>query len=60
MRGGRERLGIADDRGWSSVATDLRVVRVPGDHMTLVEEPNVSELSKRLMGVLITMDLVRG
>lgn len=50
--------GIADDRGWSAVATDLRVIRVDGDHMTLVEEVNVSELAKRLVSVLTTMDVL--
>ncbi len=45
--------GIIDDaRGWSSVADDLRVVKVPGDHMNLLEEPHARVFAERLAGVL--------
>lgn len=50
--------GIAPDRGWSATASDLRLVRVDGDHMTLVEEPHAAGLSKRLIEVLTTMEIV--
>ncbi len=49
--------GVADDRGWPASATDLRVVRVDGDHMTLVEEPNANGLCKRLIDVLTSMGI---
>ncbi len=40
--------GIPADRGWSAHADNVEVVRVPGDHMTLVEEPNTATLVARL------------
>lgn len=45
--------GVIDDaRGWSSVAGDLRIVKVPGDHMNLLEEPHARVFAERLADVL--------
>jgi thioesterase domain-containing protein len=45
--------GVIDDaRGWSSVVGDLRIVKVPGDHMNLLEEPHARVFAERLSDVL--------
>ncbi len=45
--------GVIDDaRGWSTVASDLTVVKVPGDHLTLLEEPHAGVFAQRLADAL--------
>lgn len=45
--------GVIDDaRGWGSVASDLRIVKVPGDHMNLLEEPHARVFAERLADAL--------
>ncbi|MBT8241251.1 MAG: AMP-binding protein, partial [Acidimicrobiia bacterium] len=45
--------GVIDDaRGWGSVASDLRVLKVPGDHMTLLDEPHARVFAERLADAL--------
>jgi thioesterase domain-containing protein len=45
--------GVIDDaRGWSPVAGDLKIVKVPGDHMNLLEEPHARVFAERFADVL--------
>ena len=34
--------------GWQRVAEDLQIIRVPGDHISMLNEPAVSEVAKRV------------
>ena len=34
--------------GWQHVVQDLQVIRVPGDHISMLNEPAVSEVAKRV------------
>ncbi|MDY7105944.1 MAG: amino acid adenylation domain-containing protein [Actinomycetota bacterium] len=36
------------DRGWSVVVDGIEVIRTPGDHVTLMEEPHASVMAERL------------
>ncbi|MET1532998.1 cytochrome P450 [Burkholderia sola] len=38
--------------GWNTVCPDLRVIEVPGDHFTVVLEPNVQVLARSMHHVL--------
>ncbi|MFW2380623.1 MAG: amino acid adenylation domain-containing protein, partial [Acidimicrobiales bacterium] len=45
--------GVIDDsRGWQTVASDLRVTKVPGGHLTLLEEPHARIVAERLADAL--------
>ncbi len=39
---------MAEDNGWSVAVTDLKVFEVPGDHDSMVLEPNVRSLSDHM------------
>ena len=41
---------IPAHRGWAGSLPDLEVVRVGGDHLSLVEEPFTSAVARELMG----------
>ena len=43
---------ISHDNGWGRYIAALTVVEVPGDHDSMLEEPNVSVLVEKLTGVL--------
>jgi acyl transferase domain-containing protein/NADPH:quinone reductase-like Zn-dependent oxidoreductase/thioesterase domain-containing protein/acyl carrier protein len=43
---------LGDALGWDGILSKLEVVKVPGNHDSLVREPNVSVLAKRLDQVL--------
>ncbi len=49
----RKREFVAEDNGWSPYAPGLTVVEVPGDHDSMVLEPNVRVLAARLKGWLM-------
>ena len=50
---GRADLVPREDKGWGDLITgDLRVHRVPGDHDSMLLEPNVSVLARRVGDVL--------
>ncbi|HWE89929.1 MAG TPA: SDR family NAD(P)-dependent oxidoreductase [Pseudonocardiaceae bacterium] len=38
--------------GWDELCADLRVVRVPGDHVTMIDPPNVAVLAHHLADAL--------
>ncbi|OLR91799.1 polyketide synthase [Actinokineospora bangkokensis] len=43
----------ADDTlGWDEHAPALEVVKVPGDHLTMIDPPNVAVIARELRGVL--------
>ncbi len=45
--------GVIDDaRGWESVAQDLRVVKVPGNHLDLLDESHAAVFAQRLFDAL--------
>jgi thioesterase domain-containing protein/acyl carrier protein len=44
----RAREFVTEDNGWSPFAPDLTVIEVPGDHDSMVLEPNVRVLAARL------------
>ncbi len=60
LSGGRmareDRQIVMDDNGWSRYINDLDVFEVPGDHDSMVLEPNVRILANKLRGVLDTSD----
>lgn len=39
---------VSEDNGWGNFIKDLRIQYVPGDHDTLLEEPNVEELAQKI------------
>jgi thioesterase domain-containing protein/acyl carrier protein len=43
-------------RGWRLLAPHLEVLTVPGDHLTMIEEPHVRELAERLREVMRIAD----
>ncbi|NNE95749.1 MAG: amino acid adenylation domain-containing protein [Acidimicrobiales bacterium] len=43
---------VTPDRGWAATAADLRIVAVPGEHMTLLEPQFAPTLVRRLRPVL--------
>lgn len=51
-----ERAYLSPDNDWTQFAPALEVLEVPGDHMTLVLEPNVRVLAARLARVLAAAD----
>ncbi len=51
-----DRQIVMDDNGWSRYINDLDVFEVPGDHDSMVLEPNVRILANKLRGVLDTSD----
>ncbi|GAB5405599.1 MAG: type I polyketide synthase [Aureliella sp.] len=56
LSGGRmareDRQIVMDDNGWSRYVNDLDVFEVPGDHDSMVLEPNVRILADKLRGIL--------
>jgi thioesterase domain-containing protein/acyl carrier protein len=56
LRGGRllddERNFVRDDNGWTSFCERLTVIQMPGDHDSMVLEPNVRVLAARLRAAL--------
>jgi thioesterase domain-containing protein len=49
--------GIGQDRsdpflGWEALAAEAEVQVVPGNHLTMIREPNVRELAEQLRGCL--------
>lgn len=48
----REREYVFEDNQWSDWLSDLTVIEVPGDHDSMVLEPNVRVLATRLRRVL--------
>jgi amino acid adenylation domain-containing protein len=48
---------VAEDRGWSAwVSGGVRVSAVPGDHLTLLQPPNVATLAEKLKGLLRALE----
>jgi thioesterase domain-containing protein len=47
-----ERSYVVPDNGWSQWAPRLEVVEVPGDHDSMVLEPNVRVLAARMRRVV--------
>ncbi|RZS39249.1 phthiocerol/phenolphthiocerol synthesis type-I polyketide synthase D [Herbihabitans rhizosphaerae] len=45
---------LRDDEalGWDDLCADLRVIRVPGDHVSMIDPPHVAVLADRLREVL--------
>jgi thioesterase domain-containing protein len=60
LRGGRrlnqDREICLEDNGWSAHVDDLRVFEVPGDHDSMVLEPNVRVLAARIRECLEAAD----
>ncbi|MCC5992571.1 MAG: SDR family NAD(P)-dependent oxidoreductase [Rhodobacteraceae bacterium] len=48
----RQRDFVYPDNDWTRFAPDLRVIEVPGDHDSMVLEPNVRVLAGKLRGLL--------
>jgi thioesterase domain-containing protein len=47
------RVGASDDLGWSQLTTGaVTVVRVPGDHLSLLRPPAVREVGRQLTEIL--------
>jgi phthiocerol/phenolphthiocerol synthesis type-I polyketide synthase D len=42
--------------GWDALCTDLSVLRVPGDHISMIDPPNVDVLAARLGAALGALD----
>ncbi|SDK11661.1 phthiocerol/phenolphthiocerol synthesis type-I polyketide synthase D [Actinopolyspora mzabensis] len=45
-------LRADDSLGWEEYATDLEVVRVPGDHLSMIDPPHVDVMADHLRRVL--------
>jgi acyl transferase domain-containing protein/thioesterase domain-containing protein/NAD(P)-dependent dehydrogenase (short-subunit alcohol dehydrogenase family)/acyl carrier protein len=43
---------MMEDNGWSAYVTSLRVFEVPGDHDSMVLEPNVRSLAEHLRSII--------
>jgi thioesterase domain-containing protein len=43
---------VRDDNGWTSFCERLTVIQMPGDHDSMVLEPNVRVLAARLRAAL--------
>ena len=58
LSGGRRLMAnrniVLDDNGWSAHASQLEVIEVPGDHDTMVLEPNVRVLAARMGLILVS------
>ena len=50
---------VLPDNGWTPYVADLRVVEVPGDHDSMVLEPNVRSLAAQLRQALQAATAVR-
>ena len=48
----KDRELVQEDNGWTPYLPDLRVVETPGDHDSMVLEPNVRSLATVLRGVI--------
>ena len=55
----RARELVLPDNGWTPYLADLRVVEVPGDHDSMVLEPNVRSLAAQLRQALQAATAVR-
>jgi len=51
-----DREYVYDDNGWSHFCDDVRVHVVPGDHDSMVLEPNVRVLASTLREILDGID----
>lgn len=49
-------LGESRDNGWGPLAPQLRVIRVPGDHFSMLHPPNVEILARRIAEVFEEAD----
>ena len=60
LSGGRvansDREVIYHDNGWSPYVEDVKVIEVPGDHDSMVLEPNVRVLATQLRDVIDTAE----
>lgn len=45
-------LRTDDSLGWDEFCSDLRIVRVPGDHVSMIDPPHVSVIAQHLEGEL--------
>ncbi|WP_406690482.1 SDR family NAD(P)-dependent oxidoreductase [Saccharopolyspora sp. ID03-671] len=45
-------LRTDDSLGWDEFCSDLRIVRVPGDHVSMIDPPHVSVIADHLEGEL--------
>jgi thioesterase domain-containing protein len=53
-----DRQRLFDDNGWSHLVTRVDVTEVPGDHDSMVLEPNVRVLAARLREVIQHADVI--
>ena len=51
---------VVADNGWTPWMPNLRVIEVPGDHDSMVLEPNVRRLTSVLREILADADLDAG
>ncbi|MEV0697920.1 hypothetical protein AB0I53_08375 [Saccharopolyspora sp. NPDC050389] len=49
-----------DALGWDELCTDLRAVRMPGDHVSMIDPPHVTTLAARLAAALHLVRAERG
>ena len=55
-----DRRFIYADNGWGRFAADVRVCEVPGDHDSMVLEPNVRTLGSRLRKAIAEAEVLHG
>ena len=48
----KDRELVQEDNGWTAFLPELRVVETPGDHDSMVLEPNVRSLATVLRGAI--------
>ena len=48
-------LRTDDALGWDELCPDMRVARVPGDHVSMIDPPHVEVLAARLDAALRTI-----
>ncbi len=51
-----EREYVYDDNGWGHYADEVEVLQVPGDHDSMVLEPNVRVMAGKLRGLIDDVD----
>jgi polyketide synthase 13 len=47
---------IDDDGGWSAIVEDLEIVHLRGDHLAIVDEPEISKVGSWLGDRLQNLD----
>ena len=43
---------IAPDGGWGEIVTELDVIQLQGDHLAIVDEPEISKVGRALTEVI--------